>query len=101
MSNQILDKALTDKLATGEKIFVPYIMAGDGGLDILEERLDFKISKPPSPAIIYGTNIFSPVASLSVNALSKIWLLIYFPSSASFTCSTSLSPRPDKQMTRD
>lgn len=61
MSNQILDKALADKLATGEKIFVPYIMAGDGGLDILEERLNF-LQEAGATAVELGVPFSDPVA---------------------------------------
>ncbi|MFD1361151.1 tryptophan synthase subunit alpha [Lentibacillus salinarum] len=41
MRNQFLAKALEAKRTAGENIVVPYIMAGDGGLDVLAERLRF------------------------------------------------------------
>lgn len=61
MSKAILDKALTEKIASGEKVFVPYIMAGDGGVDILEERLDF-LQEAGATAVELGIPFSDPVA---------------------------------------
>lgn len=61
MSKQLLDKTLTEKTAAGEKIFVPYIMAGDGGTDILEERLNF-LQEAGATAVELGIPFSDPVA---------------------------------------
>lgn len=36
-----LEKALEERRSAGEKIFSPFIMAGDGGIEILPERIKF------------------------------------------------------------
>ena len=41
MSKQQLDTRFKQILDQGDKLFVPYIMAGDGGLDVLNERIQF------------------------------------------------------------
>lgn len=41
MSRQSLEEVLQDCLKNGKKCFVPYIMAGDGGIDQLVPRLEF------------------------------------------------------------
>ncbi|WP_042350982.1 tryptophan synthase subunit alpha [Bacillus massiliigorillae] len=41
MSRQHLEDAIQSVLSQGNKCFVPYIMAGDGGLDQLVPRLEF------------------------------------------------------------
>ncbi|HLR67399.1 MAG TPA: tryptophan synthase subunit alpha [Virgibacillus sp.] len=61
MSKQMLDKALADKRKAGEKIFVPYIMAGDGGLNKLEERLNF-LQESGAAAVELGVPFSDPVA---------------------------------------
>lgn len=61
MSKQILDKVFADKLATGGKIFVPYIMAGDGGLETLEDRLKF-LQEAGAAAVELGVPFSDPVA---------------------------------------
>lgn len=61
MSKTILDKALKEKIAADEKIFVPYIMAGDGGLDILEDRLQF-LQEAGATAVELGIPFSDPVA---------------------------------------
>ncbi|GAB3790854.1 tryptophan synthase subunit alpha [Virgibacillus kimchii] len=49
------------KLSNDEKLFVPYIMAGDGGLDILEERIAF-LEDCHVSAIELGIPFSDPVA---------------------------------------
>lgn len=61
MSKQQLDKAFEEKLAADEKIFVPYIMAGDGGLDIIEARLNF-LQAAGATAVELGVPFSDPVA---------------------------------------
>ncbi|GAA0431098.1 tryptophan synthase subunit alpha [Lentibacillus halophilus] len=61
MSNQALDKALADKRQAGKNIIVPYIMAGDGGLDILEQRLEF-LQESGAAAVELGIPFSDPVA---------------------------------------
>ncbi|WP_010529281.1 tryptophan synthase subunit alpha [Lentibacillus jeotgali] len=61
MSNQFLDKALEDKRSAGENIVVPYIMAGDGGLNILEERLSF-LEECGAAAVELGIPFSDPTA---------------------------------------
>lgn len=41
MSKQYMEHALQKVIANGDKCFVPYIMAGDGGLDKLIPQLEF------------------------------------------------------------
>ena len=41
MSKQHLEQTLQAVIASGDKCFVPYIMAGDGGLEVLVKRLEF------------------------------------------------------------
>lgn len=53
-----IQQALTDK---GKKAFVPYIMAGDGGLGILKDRLRF-LQKCGADAIEIGIPFSDPVA---------------------------------------
>jgi tryptophan synthase alpha chain len=61
MSKTTLDNAFAKKTAAGEKLFVPYIMAGDGGLDILEERLHF-LQEAGATAVELGVPFSDPVA---------------------------------------
>lgn len=56
-----LEVQFSEKVAKGEKLFVPYIMAGDGGLDVLEERLTF-LEKNGASAIEIGIPFSDPVA---------------------------------------
>ncbi|MEW8987424.1 MAG: tryptophan synthase subunit alpha, partial [Bacillus sp. (in: firmicutes)] len=51
-------KKLKDK---NEKAFVPYIMAGDGGLDVLAQRILF-LEKCGATAIEIGIPFSDPVA---------------------------------------
>ena len=41
MSKQYLEQSLQRVMANGDKCFVPYIMAGDGGLENLVPQLEF------------------------------------------------------------
>lgn len=61
MSNQALDLALKEKQEADENILIPYIMAGDGGLDILEDRLDF-LQECGAAAVELGIPFSDPVA---------------------------------------
>src|SRR5690625_5994151 len=61
MSNQILDKAFAETLATAETRFVPWIMAGDGGLDIFEEPLNV-LQEASATAVELGVPFSDPVA---------------------------------------
>lgn len=56
-----LEKALDDTLANGDKIFIPYIMAGDGGLDQLVEQIEF-LAEAGATAIELGIPFSDPVA---------------------------------------
>ncbi|WP_373894976.1 tryptophan synthase subunit alpha [Virgibacillus natechei] len=61
MGKAKIDQALQEKQAANENIFVPYIMAGDGGLDILEERITF-LQECGAAAIELGIPFSDPVA---------------------------------------
>lgn len=61
MGKEKLSRALDNVLANGEKIFVPYIMAGDGGLDILNERIQF-FEDAGATALELGIPFSDPVA---------------------------------------
>ena len=61
MGKERIANAFQQKLAQGEKLFVPYIMAGDGGLDVLEERIQFLADSGVS-AIELGIPFSDPVA---------------------------------------
>ncbi|UJL46882.1 tryptophan synthase subunit alpha [Virgibacillus sp. NKC19-16] len=61
MGKSKIDQALQEKQAANENIFVPYIMAGDGGLDILEERITF-LQECGAAAIELGIPFSDPVA---------------------------------------
>jgi tryptophan synthase alpha chain len=56
-----IDMQFSERLNKGEKLFVPYIMAGDGGLEVLEERLHF-LEKNGAAAIEIGIPFSDPVA---------------------------------------
>lgn len=56
-----IEKALKTKKEKGEKAFVPYIMAGDGGLDALKERIIF-LESCGATAIEIGIPFTDPVA---------------------------------------
>lgn len=61
MSKNLIQKAIEDVLAKGERAFVPYIMAGDGGLELLPERLQF-LQQAGATAIEIGIPFSDPVA---------------------------------------
>lgn len=56
-----IEKQFSERLNRGEKLFVPYIMAGDGGLEVLEERLTF-LEQNGAAAIEIGIPFSDPVA---------------------------------------
>lgn len=61
MSRTELESVLQNKLANNEKLFIPYIMAGDGGLDALKDQIIFLESCGVS-AIELGIPFSDPVA---------------------------------------
>ncbi|HLR61004.1 MAG TPA: tryptophan synthase subunit alpha [Lentibacillus sp.] len=61
MNNKFLDNALKNKRSADQNIIVPYIMAGDGGLDILEERLSF-LEECGAVAVELGIPFSDPTA---------------------------------------
>jgi tryptophan synthase alpha chain len=61
MGSLKLEQALQQKLAANQNLFVPYIMAGDGGLDILEERINF-LQDSGASAIELGIPFSDPIA---------------------------------------
>ncbi|MBM7570613.1 tryptophan synthase subunit alpha [Aquibacillus albus] len=61
MGKERLDQAFQQVLSKGDKAFVPYIMAGDGGLDILEERLNF-LAECGATVVELGIPFSDPVA---------------------------------------
>jgi len=56
-----IEKVMTNLQTSGEKAFIPYIMAGDGGLDVLAERITF-LEKAGATAIELGIPFSDPVA---------------------------------------
>lgn len=61
MGKEKLEKALQKNVNTGKTIFVPYMMAGDGGLDVLNERIGF-LEQSGATAIEIGIPFSDPVA---------------------------------------
>ncbi|WP_404451044.1 tryptophan synthase subunit alpha [Virgibacillus necropolis] len=61
MSKSRIDQAFQEKLAKNEKLFIPYIMAGDGGLENLDERIEF-LQSCGADAIELGIPFSDPVA---------------------------------------
>lgn len=61
MGKERLELSFKEKRQAGENLFVPYIMAGDGGLDILEERIQF-LQDAGAAAIELGIPFSDPVA---------------------------------------
>ena len=61
MGKERIDMIFREKLAAKEKLFVPYMMAGDGGLDTLEEKIAF-LEKCGVSAIELGIPFSDPIA---------------------------------------
>lgn len=61
MGKANIEQAFSKKKAAKQNLFVPYIMAGDGGLDILEERINF-LQECGVAAIELGIPFSDPVA---------------------------------------
>lgn len=56
-----IQQQFSERLSNGEKLFIPYIMAGDGGLDVLGERLAL-LEEFGASAIEIGIPFSDPVA---------------------------------------
>jgi len=61
MGRAHIEQSFADKKTSNQNLFVPYIMAGDGGLDILEERIHF-LQDCGVAAIELGIPFSDPVA---------------------------------------
>lgn len=61
MGKEKIDHSFQEKIAANQNLFVPYIMAGDGGLEILEERINF-LQDSGVAAIELGIPFSDPVA---------------------------------------
>lgn len=61
MGKERIEVAFQEKQANGQNLFVPYIMAGDGGLNVLEERIGF-LQECGVAAIELGIPFSDPVA---------------------------------------
>lgn len=61
MGKAYIEKVFKDKQAADQNLFVPYIMAGDGGLDVLEKRIAF-LEDCGVAAIELGIPFSDPVA---------------------------------------
>lgn len=61
MGKEKLDQAFRETLEKGDKLFVPYIMAGDGGLNALVERIQF-LEEAGATALELGIPFSDPVA---------------------------------------
>lgn len=61
MGKDRIDRSFQEKVAANQNLFVPYIMAGDGGLDILEDRINF-LQDCGVAAIELGIPFSDPVA---------------------------------------
>ncbi|WP_042220515.1 tryptophan synthase subunit alpha [Oceanobacillus manasiensis] len=61
MGKAKLESYFNQKQSNGENLFVPYIMAGDGGLDVLNERILF-LQNCGAAAIEIGIPFSDPVA---------------------------------------
>jgi tryptophan synthase alpha chain len=59
--NYHLEHRLQQKIAREEKVFIPYIMAGDGGLEKLKDKLIF-LERSGATAIEIGIPFSDPVA---------------------------------------
>lgn len=61
MGKQHIEQAINQVLDRGDKAFIPYIMAGDGGLDQLQDQIDF-LSNAGATVIELGIPFSDPVA---------------------------------------
>ena len=61
MTKHDLTNAITDCVSRGDKAFVPYIMAGDGGLETLKKTILF-LQETGVTAIELGIPFSDPVA---------------------------------------
>lgn len=61
MGKEFINQTFENKLATNKNLFIPYIMAGDGGLDKLEETILF-LQNCGVSAIEVGIPFSDPVA---------------------------------------
>lgn len=61
MSKHLLQTAIEDCVTKGDRAFIPYIMAGDGGLDRLGEQL-FLLQEAGATAVELGIPFSDPVA---------------------------------------
>jgi tryptophan synthase alpha chain len=61
MTKMKLQTAIEQQVATGGKAFIPYIMAGDGGLQNLREQLLF-LQESGATAVELGIPFSDPVA---------------------------------------
>ncbi|RDW21208.1 tryptophan synthase subunit alpha [Oceanobacillus chungangensis] len=61
MGKERIEQIFQEKQSAGQKLFIPYIMAGDGGLDILEERIQF-LKDSGVAAIELGIPFSDPIA---------------------------------------
>lgn len=61
MGKMHIDQTFQEKLAANSKLFIPYIMAGDGGLDQLNEQIAF-LEECGVSAIELGIPFSDPVA---------------------------------------
>lgn len=61
MSEFTLTQSILNRNAEGQSAFIPYIMAGDGGLDVLQERISF-LEEAGADAIEIGIPFSDPVA---------------------------------------
>ncbi|RDW21082.1 tryptophan synthase subunit alpha [Oceanobacillus arenosus] len=61
MGKERIEQSFQEKQAAGQKLFIPYIMAGDGGLDILEDRINF-LAKSGVAAVELGIPFSDPIA---------------------------------------
>ncbi|MFC2947506.1 tryptophan synthase subunit alpha [Virgibacillus sediminis] len=61
MGKAKLENTLNQRKESGQNLFVPYIMAGDGGLENLEERISF-LEESGASAVELGIPFSDPVA---------------------------------------
>lgn len=61
MSKQLLQTAIEDCVTNGDRAFIPYIMAGDGGLDCLMDQL-ILLQEAGATAVELGIPFSDPVA---------------------------------------